>query len=96
MTVRYFKRRWDEPRGDQFDSWGLSIWYFEVDADGYPLRQIEVYENGPTLKYDASHIEDEYGALGDQPLDLSEFSAFEISQEEFVVAWSFPKGEPQA
>ncbi len=42
MTVesRYFRRRWDEVRGDEFDGWGHSVWYFEIDDGGYPIRQI--------------------------------------------------------
>ena len=48
---KYFKRKWNETRGDEFDSWGTSIWYFEIGPDGYPIKQIELYENGNRLKY---------------------------------------------
>lgn len=41
MTNRYYKRRWEESRGDDHDDWGRSTWYFEVADDGYPVRQIE-------------------------------------------------------
>ena len=33
--TRYYKRNWEETRGDEFDSWGTSIWYFEVGNDNY-------------------------------------------------------------
>jgi hypothetical protein len=86
MTHRYYKRPWDESRGGAFDAWGRSLWYFEVDDDGYPVRQIEQYENGRVLRYDANHVEDEYGGLGDQPLDLPDFASFEITGKEFAAA----------
>lgn len=92
MTVRYYKRPWDEVRGDAYDSWGCSVWFFEVGDDGYPVRQIEQYASGTVLKYDAGHIEDEFGGLGDQPLDGDEFAEFEISKEEFEAAWSMTGG----
>jgi hypothetical protein len=81
--VRYFKRKWDETRGDQYDSWGTSIYYFEVGSDGYPIRQIEIYENGNSLFYGPDKLFDDYGGLGDQALDLDEFSAYEINADEF-------------
>lgn len=68
--------------------WGASVWYLEIDDDGYPARQLERYEHGPVLKYDAEHMEDEYGALGDQPIDRDEFSTFEVAKEEFEDAWA--------
>ena len=82
--MRYFKRLWDETRGDQFDHWGTATYYFEVGSDGYPKRQIEIYENENVLSYDSNHIEDQYGGLADQPLDLVEFEAFEIDEAEFA------------
>ena len=51
MTTRYFKRPWTESRGDQFDKWGYANYFFEVDANGYAIRQIEDYDKGPTLRY---------------------------------------------
>ena len=85
--MRYFRRAWDESRGDEYDAWGTSTWYFEVGDDGYPLRQIEVYEHGVVLKYDRSLPDDVFGGLGNQALDLDEFRAFEISAEVFDAAW---------
>lgn len=85
---RYFRRRWEESRGDQFDDWGASVWYFEVDAEGYPLRQVEVYDSGVVLTYDRSHDHDEFGGLGDQPIDADDFASFEILGEEFDAAWA--------
>ena len=36
--MRFYERAWDEPRGDQHDDWGTSIWYFAVDDDGWAVR----------------------------------------------------------
>ena len=84
----YYQRDWDEPRGDEHDAWGTSTWYFEVDDAGYPTRQIEVYASGTILKYDAHHNDDEFGGLGDQPLDADEFRPYDISAAAFVSAWA--------
>jgi hypothetical protein len=86
---RHFKRRWDESRGDEFDGWGGSDWYFEVDDKGYPVRQVEKYDQGQVLKFGAGHDHDRFGGLGDQPLDLEEFSVFAISPDEFEAAWAW-------
>jgi hypothetical protein len=86
--LRYYKRRWDESRGDEHDEWGLSIWYFEVGDDGFPARQLQVYDGGPALKYDEAHLDDEFGGLGDQAIDLEEFAPFEIDGPAFETAWS--------
>ena len=84
---RFFKRKWDETRGDEFDSWGTSTWYFEVDANGYPTKQIELYENGNRLKYHPEKTFDDYGGLSDQVLDMDEFQSFEIQKAEFDNEW---------
>lgn len=93
----YYKRKWDEKRDDERDVWGKSVWYFEVDNNGYPTRQLEIYENGNRLKYHSDKTFDDYGALGDQPLDADEFKAFKIEQDEFEKEWdiSNPKKEHQ-
>jgi hypothetical protein len=70
--MRYFKRPWDEPRGDEYDSLGTTTFYFEVGPDLYIWRQIEVYENGSVLKYDRSHLYDAYGQLAEHPVDLEQ------------------------
>jgi hypothetical protein len=87
----YFKRKWDESRGDDYDDWGGSLWLIETDHDRWPLRQIEIYDGGQVLFYDRQHMNDEYGMLGDQPLDADEFEPFKITQAEFEHAWSTRK-----
>lgn len=85
--MRYFKRYWDEPRGDENNAWGCSWWYFETCTAGVVTRQVEVYESGPTLRYHAHYLNDEFGGLSDKPLDLDEFASFEITQDEFDTIW---------
>lgn len=86
--MNYYKRNWDELRGDEYDYWGTSVWYFEVADDGYPTRQVEVYEHGQIVKYDEEHNEDSFGGLSQAALDLDEFKELEISKEEFEDAWN--------
>lgn len=86
---RWFKRRWVDSRGDEFDAWGPATYFFEVGPDGRPTRQIEVYDHGPTLRYGPGGEEDEYGHLGTAQLDeLEEWSPWAITGEEFEEAWS--------
>jgi hypothetical protein len=92
--MRYFKRYWDEPRGAPYSAWGCSWWYFETDDTGAVLRQVEVYDRGPTLRYDEHHLTDESGGLSDKPLDLGEFAGYEIPREEFERAWGNGEGRP--
>jgi hypothetical protein len=86
----FYRREWDEQRGDAHDDWGTSIWYFEVE-DGQPLRQVEVYENGNILKYSLDFLEDLFGGLADSRIDQKEFERFEVSQPVFDFIWALPR-----
>jgi hypothetical protein len=86
--MRYFKRKWEEVRGDKYDFWGTSLWYFEVGDDLYVKRQLELYENGRILKYSEDLIEDEFGGLADQVVDEEDFEGMDISSYEFELVWS--------
>jgi hypothetical protein len=94
MTLYYFKRHWDETTGDALtNSWGNSIYYFETNEEGEVFRQIEVYENGQTLRYDKNYVEDEFGGLSEVQLDLTEFEfeQFKIENAEFEQVWTKDK-----
>lgn len=84
----YVKRYWNETRGDEYDAWGTSWWYFEVDNEGWVLRQIEQYDSGARLTYSEQHLEDEFGMLAEKRLDLSEPEYSRISQQEFESIWA--------
>ncbi|HEY2588175.1 MAG TPA: hypothetical protein VGI81_20700 [Tepidisphaeraceae bacterium] len=73
--MRYVKGYWNEGRGDAFDSWGRSWWYFETDDTGNVLRQVGSYENGIILRYDESHLDDEYGRLAEKPVLVEQIGA---------------------
>lgn len=89
MDGHFYRRRWEESRGDEFDAWGHSVWYFEVDNDGWPVRQVEVYDTGPVLCYGPGHEEDQYGGLGQVSLDDPEedWSPFVITRDAFERVW---------
>jgi hypothetical protein len=82
-------RRWEESRGDRFSSWGAATYYFEVGPDGWPIRQIEVYDNGPILRYGPDHQEDEYGRLAQTQLEeMEDENQWAIAAQDFEDAWS--------
>lgn len=87
--MRHYRYKWDEIRGDKFNDWGNTVYWFEVDESSHASRQIEEYERGVILKYDSSHPSDEYGFLADQliePID-KDFPITEISALEFQGMW---------
>ena len=90
MQNRFYRRRWAETRGDEFDGWGQSVWYFEVGDDGWPIRQVEVYDAGRVSRYGPDHQEDRYGRLGEGSLYDSgdDWSRFESTAAEFERAWN--------
>lgn len=86
-TKKYYKWVWDVSLGGEFDDWGTSTYFMEIGNTLYPLRQIEVYENGNVLFYDHSHFLDDYGMLCDQKIDVLDIQEFEITQAEFEQVW---------
>lgn len=86
--LTHVKRHWNETRGDQHSDWGTSWWYFEVADDGSVTRQVEQYESGALLHYDAKRNVDAYGGLALELLDLSEPAYLEIAYEEFERVWA--------
>lgn len=88
MSANYYRRPWDESRGDEYDSWGTSVYSFETDLSGVVLRQLQIYEDGHILKYEESHAEDGYGMIAAHPLPLDEFEAFRITKTDFEEAWA--------
>lgn len=88
MRVNYYKRPWDESRGDEYDSWGTSIYFFETDLSGAALRQLQIYKDGHILKYEDSYPEDGYGMIAACPLPVDEFEPFRITKTDFEKAWA--------
>ncbi|WP_432932161.1 hypothetical protein ACQPZZ_13805 [Microbispora sp. CA-135349] len=75
--------RWDEDRGDEYAHWGTCTFYLALDHEGYAHVQVEAYADGTVIAYDADHAEDGYGFLTYAQVDLDEFSAYEVSEQEF-------------
>jgi hypothetical protein len=74
MPMRYFRRHWDESRGDAFDAWGPATYFLEALPDGGVTRQVQVYADGHVLAYDELLLEDQFGGLTDQPLGEDAFA----------------------
>lgn len=73
----FYRRRWDETRGDEHDDWGPAVYYFWVH-NGVLEQQLELYDAGILLAYDRYHIEDQYGQMTAEPLPPGEWARFEI------------------
>jgi len=86
--MNYYKRHWNESTIDELtNTWGTSTYYFEVDINNYPTRQIQLFKNGNALKYDDNYLDDDFGGLGDQPLGPKEFEPFKIDKSDFEDMW---------
>ena len=88
MTELYYKRHFNENRIEKSETWGTCIYYFESNQNGEILRQIEIYENGKRLKYSEEFIEDEFGFLADQTINLLEFEEYAINKNDFEYQWT--------
>ena len=78
----FYRRRWDESRGDAFDGWGAAVYLFWVQ-DGVVEQQIERYDAGILLAYDRYHRDDQYGQITTERLDPEEWAPFEIGRAEY-------------
>ena len=87
MTTLYYKRHFNESRIEKFETWGTCDYYLESNQKGEILRQIEVYENRKILKYSEELIEDQFGFLADQKIDLLEFEKLTINKKDFENQW---------
>jgi Cysteine-rich CPCC len=87
----FFKRHWNESSGNpKTDSWGTSMYYFETTKSGEVLKQIVVYINGKTLKYNNLYEEDEFGGLSEVHLDLTDEGYEPLSINAFFDLWNTP------
>lgn len=73
--------------GDEFDSWGTSWWFFEIDDAGECVRVLQQYARGQILRYSQNHLSDRYGLLPDKDADWEDFADCEIPPEQFEAAW---------
>jgi hypothetical protein len=85
--LRYFEFHWNENDVGPSGTWGSSEWFVETDDEKNIVRQITVFSNGNVLKYDLDHREDEFGSLGDQPVQLQN-GVSEMPEDDFEFKWS--------
>ncbi|GAA3413276.1 hypothetical protein ACFFNY_01575 [Paenibacillus hodogayensis] len=64
----------------------MSIWHFEIDADGTAFRQIATLEDGSCITSNRKH-EPYHFMLSEHPLDPAETYYEDISQAEFEALW---------
>jgi hypothetical protein len=90
----YFKRHWNESTGSsKTNDWGTAFYYFETDEKGEVLKQIQVYDSSKTLKYSNLHLEDEFGGLPTEDLDLTDEDYILIAKNDFFDLWNSSKME---
>jgi hypothetical protein len=91
LKNQYFKSFWKEERTHNNENWGTSTWYFEIDHDGFPIKQLEIYANGKSLWYTRDKLDDKFGSLGDKAFEAEEFEPLLITKLEFDKTWSEKK-----
>jgi hypothetical protein len=90
----FFKRYWNESTGSsKTNDWGTAFYYFETDEKGKFLKQIVVYENDKTLKYSNLYLEDEFGGLATEDLDLTDKDYISMVKNDFFDLWNSSKME---
>jgi hypothetical protein len=83
----FYRREGHELRGDRYDFWGNSEWWFDVDDQNHAVRQIELYSTGPMKRYSTSHPEDEASGLTSEPFDVTEWLPFRVEPAAFEALW---------
>jgi hypothetical protein len=73
----FYRRRWNEPRGDDHDDWDAATYYCWIHQSVLE-QQVEVCGFGVILAYDRCHIEDQFGGMSQVELNPDEWSPFEI------------------
>jgi hypothetical protein len=81
-------------------NWGVPLRYVEVGDDQHTVRQVDVFKNGNSLRYDRTHWCDDYGMLlglrfSYKPKWRKSFpDAVLITQTEFDKIWAAAENSP--
>jgi hypothetical protein len=80
-------------------SWGAFTRYIEIGDDLYPVRHVDVFANGYSLRYDRSHWFDELGMLAQMRYDKKKWEEWwgpseETSSQEFEAVWRAGESSP--
>lgn len=86
--IKHFKRVVDgDDILDRPVSWGKSAIYYETSEEGFPIRQIQVFESGVILAYDDEHYRDEYGWRDGNPICSEPPKTVAITSKDFHRIW---------
>ena len=81
----YYKRLCVEATDTSYpNDWGTCTYYFKANTEGGVEKQLQVFENGRSLRYSVLYPKDNYGQLTAMPLNLTEFEPFKITEHEFL------------
>lgn len=84
--------------------WGGAIRYLEIGDDHYANRQVDIFENGNSLRYDRERWSDNCDSIGGMKYDAVKWLKWwgpdeKIAATEFETAWSLAEmapNQPQA
>lgn len=85
--MKYFKAEYAEGRQKHTD-WGSVIVYYETTDDFAPSRQVEIFQNGNSLKYDTSNDTNQFGVLQVNGLKLAQSNGKPVDKGEFDQFWN--------
>lgn len=84
---------------EPFTTWGAFTRYMEIGDDLYPVRHVDVFANGYSLRYDRTHWFDELGMLADMRYDEKKWKKWwgpseGTSAQEFEAIWQAAESSP--
>jgi hypothetical protein len=84
---------------DPIKAWGEFTRYIEIGDDSYPVRHVDVFANGYSLRYDRSHWVDELGVLAQMRYDRKKWEEWwepseGVSPQEFEAVWRAAESSP--
>ncbi|NDU76803.1 hypothetical protein GWI34_29870 [Actinomadura sp. DSM 109109] len=76
-------------RGRHEDTPGRVLFETVIDRDAHwTIRHIEIENSGKVLRYDWTHLEDEYGFLAEGEMEPEAWGLERITAQDFEAAWT--------